>query len=268
MIMKTKGVFRFAMDEELVEKVIRFGKRFKAPSKRVMRLHRAKNGERMFSAEEIRAMLKKAGPQLHCMILLGVNLGYGNSDISSLPIKALDLQKGWAVFPRPKTGIPRRGKLWLETVKALRRVIANRPTPKDEADAGLVFITKYGQRWVKIVTQPETDGDKEENRVRVTCDDAVAKAFRKVMKSLNLDGHRGFYCLRHTFATAGGESEDQIAVNAIMGHAAAGDDETASIYREKISDRRLEAVTTFVHDWLFPRTKKTRGRRSTKARAL
>ena len=31
----------------------------------------------------------------------------------------------------------------------MKAAIADRPTPKDAADAELVFITKYGQRWAK-----------------------------------------------------------------------------------------------------------------------
>ena len=57
-----------------------------------------------------------------------------------------------------------------------------------------------------------------------------------------------FYALRHTFETIGGESRDQPAVDHIMGHAR---DDMASVYREKISDERLRAVTDKVHAWLF-----------------
>ena len=36
------------------------------------------------------------------MILLGINCGFGQTDISSLHEKALDLEGGWVTFPRPK----------------------------------------------------------------------------------------------------------------------------------------------------------------------
>jgi integrase len=54
--------------------------------------------------------------------------------------------------------------------------------------------------------------------------------------------------LRHTFETIGGESKDQVAVNAIMGHV---DDSMAGVYRERISDERLIAVTDKVREWLW-----------------
>ena len=66
-----------------------------------------------------------------------------------------------------------------------------------------------------------------------------------------LDMHRpglNFYALRHTFETIAGESRDQVAVNHIMGHA---DQSMAGVYRERISDERLVAVTDCVRDWLF-----------------
>jgi integrase len=58
----------------------------------------------------------------------------------------------------------------------------------------------------------------------------------------------GFYALRHTFETIGGESRDQVAVNHIMGHA---DSSMAGVYRERISDERLRNVVDHVHQWLF-----------------
>ncbi|MDP6719965.1 MAG: hypothetical protein QGF59_14995, partial [Pirellulaceae bacterium] len=58
----------------------------------------------------------------------------------------------------------------------------------------------------------------------------------------------GFYTLRHAFETIAGESRDQVAVDAIMGHER-GD--MASIYRERISDERLQNVVETVRAWLF-----------------
>jgi integrase len=63
----------------------------------------------------------------------------------------------------------------------------------------------------------------------------------------------GFYALRHTFETIGGESRDQVAVNHVMGHA---DASMAGVYRERISDERLVAVVNHVHTWLFPMKKR------------
>ncbi len=48
-----------------------------------------------------------------------------------------------------------------------------------------------------------------------------------------------FYTLRHVFETIGGESRDQVAVDAIMGHERG---EMAAHYRERISEDRLRAL--------------------------
>ena len=49
-----------------------------------MRLHRAKQGVKLFTADEIRQLLDAAGMPLKAMILLGINCGYGNSDCGYL----------------------------------------------------------------------------------------------------------------------------------------------------------------------------------------
>jgi integrase len=82
------------------------------------RLHRAKRGAKLFTAEEIRRLLDAASVQLKAMILLGINCGYGNTDCAQLPLSAVDLQAGILDFSRPKTGVPRRGPLWWSSTGA------------------------------------------------------------------------------------------------------------------------------------------------------
>src|SRR5262249_10351183 len=157
---------------------------FKRPSKKTLRVHRAGKGAKLFTTEEIRRLIDAAGLQVKAIILLGINCGLGNADCGKLPLAAVDLERGIIDFPRPKTGILRRCPLWPETVQALRDVLAARPTPKDQANAGLFFITKYGLAWWKD-----------------TPDSPVAKEFAKLLKALGIDGRKGlgFYTLRHTF---------------------------------------------------------------------
>jgi integrase len=244
-IQVVRSIFRYADDQDLVEKPVKFGKEFKKPSKKTIRIHRAKQGKRMFEADELQALLGKAGLQLKAMVLLAANCGYGNTDIATLPIASLDLDAGWVDFPRPKTGIARRCPLWPETVKALRAALARRPRPMDEAHAGLAFITKYGQPWVKAHAEEQDDGT-----IKVHSDDALTKEMRKLLLELDINGHRNFYAIRHTFETIGGDSRDQVAVDAIMGHAPDSND-MAAVYRENVNDARLQAVTEHVRRWLF-----------------
>ncbi len=49
----------------------------------------------MFEAAEIRAMLAVASVPLKAMILLGINCGFGNTDVANLCVKHLDLKGGW-----------------------------------------------------------------------------------------------------------------------------------------------------------------------------
>ena len=239
-IQRVRMVFKYAYDAGLIDKPVRYGPTFKRPSKRVLRKARAAKGLKMLEAKEISSLIEIAGAQMKAMILLAVNAGFGNHNCTTLPIKAVDIKSGYVRFPRPKTGIERRCPLWPETLAAVKATIADRPTPKDAADAELVFITKYGQRWAKI-----------------TSTNPISAEFCKLLKALKL--HRpglGFYALRHTFETIGGDSRDQVAVNYIMGHAPP-DSDMASVYRERISDERLKAVTDHVHQWLFGADAKT-----------
>jgi integrase len=100
----------------------------------------------MFEAHEIRQMLDalKDNPQLKAMVLLGANCAFGQSDISSLPKRAVDLDKGWVDYPRPKTAVERQIPLWPETVTAIHEYLTQRPKAKDQADAALLFLTVRG----------------------------------------------------------------------------------------------------------------------------
>ncbi len=234
-IQRIRTVFKYAYDAGLIEKPVRFGPAFKRPSKRTIRKARQANGPRMFEAAELRAMLSASAGQLRAMIFLGINCGFGNHDCGSLPIEAVNLETGWVAFPRPKTGTERRCPLWPETIEAVRQVLDSRKEPKDAQHAGLLFITKYGSPWAKD-----------------TPDNPVMQETTKLLKSLKI--HRpglSFYALRHTLETIAGESRDQVAVDYIMGHAR---DDMASVYRERISDDRLIAVTNYVRKWLFAST--------------
>ena len=234
LIQRARVLFKFAYDEGLIDRPIRYGQNFRRPSRKTLRKVRNENGPRMFEADEIRRILDDVGPPLEAMVLLGINCGFGNSDVGNLPQAAVNLETRWVDYPRPKTGIQRRCPLWPETVAAISEAIAARPTPSDVADDRLLFITRHGQPWAKP-----------------TCDCPVAKEFTKVLPRLGLHRRgRGFYALRHTFETIGGEARDQVAVDHIMGHAR---EDMASVYRERVSDERLLAVSDHVREWLFPK---------------
>lgn len=238
-VQRARSVFKYAYDAALIDKPVRFGPQFRRPGRKVLRQARHAKGPRMFEASQLRTVLRGANVPMKAMILLGINCGFGNADCGTLPIDALDLDGGWVNYPRPKTAIPRRCSLWPETVEALRATIAVRSEPKEPAHARLVFITIHGGSWWK---------DSPAN--------PVTFEMARLLKRLGV--HRpglNFYALGHTFETIAGETRDQVAVDHIMGHVR---DDMASVYRERISDERLRAVTEHVRAWLWPPAAKKR----------
>ena len=231
-VQKVRTVFKFGIDNGLIEKAIRYGSEFKKPGKSVLRRHRAKNGKRTFEANELRKLIDGAGVPLKAMILLGINAGFGNADCGRLPLSRLDLDGGWVSFPRPKTGIERRCPLWPETMEALKAAMAERPEPKGEAGDDLVFVTKYGRPWSAGGTSGAVSHE-------------TAKLLRKIGQCRP---GLGFYALRHTFRTVADATKDPNAIRLIMGHT---DDSIDDNYTHGIEDSRLRAVAEHVRNWLF-----------------
>jgi integrase len=231
-IQMIRTVFKFGYEAELIDRPVRFGPEFKKPSAGVLRRQRAKRGERMIEAADLRRLIDAAPQPLRAMLLLGVNGGFGNHDCATLPLSALDLDRGWINYPRPKTGVPRRVPLWPETVVALRDAIAVRFTPRIHDAADLVFVTVRGRPWlVRGIANP------------------ISVAARHHMKAAGVhNAGIGFYTLRHVFRTVADGAKDQVAANAIMGHA---DASMAGAYRERIEDDRLRAVVSHVRQWLY-----------------
>ena len=225
--------FRYAYEAELIDRPLRFGPGFARLSKKDFRLHRARQGPKLFTREEIAKLLGASSVQLRGMMLLGINCGFGNADCGMLSRSAIDLDKAILDFPRPKTGIPRRCPLWPETVQALREALINRPEPKKQEHAGLVFVTRCGDSWHTGTT-----------------DGPLSRETSKLLKKLGIDGRKGlgFYTLRHTFRTVADAAKDQPAADFIMGHEIP---HISTVYRERISDERLKAVTDHVRKWLF-----------------
>lgn len=242
-VQRIRTLFKYAWETGLIATPIRMGPAFRKPSARQMRATKHTSEPWTIGAEDLRRILDAAGVPLRAMILLGINCGFGNSDIASLPLSSLDLAGGWVSFPRPKTAIPRKAKLWPETVTALEEAVAARPTAKKPEDSGLVFLTSRGNRWVRTI-------DRGRMKPAVPLD-SVRLEFDKILRGLGLKRKgRSFYSLRHTFRTVADAAQDQPAANAIMGHT---DSSMAQNYRENIADNRIEAVTSLVRSWLWPR---------------
>ncbi|QDT39234.1 tyrosine-type recombinase/integrase [Stratiformator vulcanicus] len=260
-IQRVRSVFKYALDNAMIQQPIVFGSDFKRPSARIIRRERRaarkESGDRMWEPHEIRLVLsylrgedlrepgesepkprRKPHRPVIAMVLLAANGGLGQSDLSNLPIDAVDLESGWVDYPRPKTEVERQFALWPETVEALRDWMDVRKgiDVKDSADADLLFVTERGSRWVK--SNPNGSPS-----------DGIGQEFNKAITALGIKRPGiGFYALRHGFETIAGETKDQVSVDYIMGHA---DDSMAAVYRERVGRDRLRAVTDHVRRWLF-----------------
>src|SRR6185369_10844686 len=74
-ITRVKSVFKYGLDNDLLERTPRYGSEFRKPGKAVLRRHRAQNGEKMLEADQLRAVIEAAWMPLRAMILLGINAG-------------------------------------------------------------------------------------------------------------------------------------------------------------------------------------------------
>ena len=233
---RIRGIFKFAFDEGLILAPVRFGQGFTRPKQegvdKAREEHRQKHGPRMFEAEEIRRILAACGQPLRAMVLLAANGGLGQTDLARLPLRALDLKSGWLDYARAKTGVPRRIPIWQETAAAIREWLPQRPKAKDPADAELLFIGKRGESY---------RGNRKGYR--------VTQEMTRTLKAAGVEG-RTFYDLRRTFQTIAEDTGDSVATSAIMGHAPKAGDMSA-VYRQRVSDERLRAVTDHVRAWLF-----------------
>lgn len=121
-------MFKFGLNNGLIDWAVRYGTEFHKPDKSVLRRHRARCGPKMPEAEELRQAIDGAlvaggngpelirpDPTLQAMILLGLNARLGNNDCATLLMHNVNPETGWLDFPRPETGFPRMcppGRRW------------------------------------------------------------------------------------------------------------------------------------------------------------
>lgn len=215
-----------------VAKPLQYKTTLKPPSKSVLRRARAEKPAKLFTQKELAKLLKHATGFMGAAIMLGINAGLGNRDVCELQWTMIDA-KGWLTFPRPKTGIARRAKLWKETIKALEEW--RKVSPESE----YVCCGQSGQHL------GESGGN---TPIAHLFDDIVESA------SVTKDG-RGFYAIRHTYRTIADETRDVVAVRVTMGH---GDHGIDDHYREQVEDSRLETISAHVQRWMFPAKKKSK----------
>lgn len=237
-IVQTRGIFRLCVEDAILKTEPNYGSGFRPPSKKTVRIARQQkvleHGTQMLEADEIRNIYCTLDSPWKAMLLLGVNCGFGNTDISLLPKSAISGE--WIAFPRGKTSVERKAWLWPETQQALQEAIESRPQPKSLELQNRVFVTKYGNEFVRA----NSKGTKV---------DSVATFFKKLLKDAGIARKGvGFYSLRRSFETIAAQTGQQVAVNCVMGHEEQG---MSAVYRQFVSDDNIRAVCEHVRKWIF-----------------
>jgi len=218
-VARCRVLFNWAYESGTVEAPLRYKMLLKAPPARLLK-RAANERKRLLSSGQVLALLNAASGPMRAAILLGVNCGLGGRDAALLEAKHLDLKGGWLQYPRPKTEVDRRCKLWPETIAALRSL------PKR---TGQVF---QGNRGQSLASDSGT---------------SIPHRFEAVAKAAKVTGY-GFYCLRHTYRTIAARSKDREAVAKTMGHSIGT---IEAVYTHDIDEDRLANVADIVRSWLY-----------------
>lgn len=241
-IKRARVIFNWGRDTYHPGRLVSYGQSFKMPSHKSVKREQREKPRRFLDAPAIRACLRKATPQMKAMILLGVNCGLGNNDCALLRESHL-AEAGWLNYPRPKTGVERRSRLWPETVKAIEKVREKRHRPNNPEHADHIFIMRTGELW--------TPRASEQNENKLSASSPISKRFSKLLKAV---GHKqkgvSFYALRHTTQSIGDQTRYGAAVKHIMGHEAAANDMSARYNELAPLDTQLTRVAKYIRRWL------------------
>lgn len=227
---------------------IRLGKRITA---RLASRPPAKMRWRLYTPAEVRMILaaslrgiriangraRPARIQLHAMILLALNGGYGSQELSDLPRSVVDLDHARIDYSRGKTGADHIVPLWPETVRALGWAMSLRPGDD------LLFRTREGNPWC-------TDKHVYRNGklFKTTKTDNVNELFTELVKPLGLKfPGQGFYKLKHLHATIADRAGDPHATFALAGHELPG----SKSHYVHVGEDRLRRVVEFVREHLL-----------------
>ena len=122
-----KALLLWAYDEELIDNLPRCVKKYND-----ITLPDPK--PRFFTIKQVQTLYNNASPRLKLWILLGLNCGFTQTDISSLTPDMVDWESGIIARDRQKTGVDSQHKLWPLTLKMLR----------EQAGSGPLLLTTRG----------------------------------------------------------------------------------------------------------------------------
>jgi len=200
-------------------------------NKPVKKGHGRKQDRSAIGWDELEKLFSVAGVTNTALLLLGLNCGFGNTDIGTLKLCDIDLEAATVSHARPKTGVERNFILWFETVNILKAYIKDhRGKPVSQEVGQLVFVNKRGNPFCFERIDP--DG-------KFRRSDAIKNRFIRLYKKAGLPRPygRGFYSLRHTAGTIVGlGSKDLREVQSILGQSTIA---IQNVYRH---DRKEKAI--------------------------
>lgn len=162
-----------------------------------------------FSIDEIKQFLARATPRMKLYLLLQLNTGMQQQDISDMNPKEVDWEAGFVERRRSKTkeheNVPKvRYPLWPETFRLLKEFRSNDPDH--------VLLT---ERRNPLRTTLTKAGD-------ITRNDAIHCAWERLMKVLKIEHPKAMKLLRKTSSTMLAHQYDESLAGYFLGHAPRG----------------------------------------------
>ena len=227
-----RSPFNWGVEMDLIQ-AVNFGPAFKTPSAKARRRHKRLVRRDPWTAAQVRHLLACCRPSLlpsyidarvlRAAIYLGINGGYGPSDLCEITSEVVQTAGGMLDYARRKTESERVVPLWPETRRALDRITA----PGRSA----LFVNSRGELLVHESTH------------------TMSTWFKKLLDIAGLDKQPlRFYDLRRTHATIAAQIPDKDARKLIMGHVMG---EVLDDYVLHFPRERLLKVTDHVRDWFL-----------------
>jgi integrase len=144
---------------------------------------------KVFTVDEIKALLAAASPALRLYLLLALNCGFTSGDIAKLQQSELDLERGYIVRKRTKTkkyeDVPTVSyRLWTETLSLLKQYRSD--------DVEVALLNEDGKplkrEWIGT-----------DNKMKKT--DNIRTAYERLVKKLGIKHPKPLKLLRKTGAT-------------------------------------------------------------------
>jgi len=162
-----------------------------------------------FSREDIDQLYKKSNDRMKTFILLALNCGFGQADISCLRAREINIQEGRIVRKRTKTGVRCEFAQWPLTVEMLKKHGSLHGEPGDR-----VFLSKNGKPLVH-------ERFEKTDKLKFKKTDSIRSAFYRLMKKTDIPIGRSFYSLRKTAASEL-EMIDPAVTEMFLGHSEKG----------------------------------------------